>query len=144
MPMKTTRAKLESKFPSLLLPGCYVFNMFLTPLRLTKFDSELNASKAMVENVVAFFYPDDSSITARAPQLLQGLSYRSLEVILANMKQSTSLTLGILMSLYPRGDLDVVGEGFTTCCTNEEALKLVEDSTVTTDHVVDMLPIDIS
>jgi hypothetical protein len=32
------------------------------------------------------------------------------------------------MSLCPRADLDVAGEGFTATCNDEEALNLVEDS----------------
>jgi hypothetical protein len=55
----------------------------------------------MVENVVAFLCPNDSSSAAQAPQLLGGLPTQSQEVILTNMKQSVSLTLGILKSLYP-------------------------------------------
>jgi hypothetical protein len=60
------------------------------------------------------------------------------------MMQSTSLTLRILKSLYPRADLDAAGEGFTVTCSDEEALKLIEDSTVTAGQVVDMLGVDIS
>jgi hypothetical protein len=44
------------------------------------------------------------------------------------MWQSASVTLGIMKSIYPRADLDVVGEGFPASCSDEEALKLVEDS----------------
>jgi hypothetical protein len=44
------------------------------------------------------------------------------------MRQSASLTLGILKTLYPRADLDAAGEGFTVTCSNEEAIKLIEDS----------------
>jgi hypothetical protein len=47
------------------------------------------------------------------------------------MRQLASLTLGILKSLYPRADLDATGEGFMMTCSEEEALKLVEDSAVT-------------
>jgi hypothetical protein len=47
--------------------------MSLTLLRLVESDAELNALKQMVENIVAFFYPGDSSTDARAPQLLDGL-----------------------------------------------------------------------
>jgi hypothetical protein len=65
-------------------------------------------------------------------------------MILANMKQSTSLMLGILKSLYPRANLDVVGEGFMASCADEEALKLMEDSAVMADRIVDMLPVDMS
>jgi hypothetical protein len=78
------------------------------------------------------------------------------------MKQLVSLTLRILMSLYPRANLDIAGEGFTaTCtdeevskpranldiagegfaatCTDEEVSKLVEDSTVMADRIIEML-----
>jgi hypothetical protein len=60
------------------------------------------------------------------------------------MKQLTSLTLGILKSLYPRANLDATGEGFTTTYSDEEALKLIEDSAVTVRHIMDMLGVDMS
>jgi hypothetical protein len=60
------------------------------------------------------------------------------------MKQLTSLTLSILKSLYPRANLDVTGEGFATTYSDEEALKLIEDSAVTVGHIVDMLGVDMS
>jgi hypothetical protein len=60
------------------------------------------------------------------------------------MKQLVSLTLGILKSLYPRADLDVVGEGFAVTCSDDEALKLIEDSAVMAEHIIDMLPADMS
>jgi hypothetical protein len=37
-----------------------------------------------------------------------------------------------------------MGEGFTVTCSDEEALKLVEDSVVTVGHVIDMLGVDMS
>jgi hypothetical protein len=40
--------------------------------------------------------------------------------------------------------LDAAGEGFAAICTGEEALKLVEDSDSTTDHIVDMDQIEMS
>jgi hypothetical protein len=49
-----------------------------------------------------------------------------------------------MKSLYPRADLDVVGEGFAMTCNDEEALKLIEDSAVMAGHIVDMLPVDMS
>jgi hypothetical protein len=55
----------------------------------------------MVKKEVPFFYPKDPSSDARTPQVLDGLSNRCQDVILANMKQATSLTLRILMSFYP-------------------------------------------
>jgi hypothetical protein len=48
------------------------------------------------------------------------------------------------MSLYPRADLDAAGEGFAATCSNEEALKLIEDSTVMVGHIMDMLGLDMS
>jgi hypothetical protein len=60
------------------------------------------------------------------------------------MKQSASLTLGILKLLYPQADLDAAGEGFVATCSDEEALKLIEDSTVMMGHIVDMLQVDMS
>jgi hypothetical protein len=57
----------------------------LSSLRLAESDAELNALKAMVNNVVAFFYPGESSSNARAPQMLDSLPGRSREIILANM-----------------------------------------------------------
>jgi hypothetical protein len=98
----------------------------------------------MVNNAVAHFYPDESSSNVRAPQMLDSLSGRSQEIIFANMRQSASLTLGILKSLYPRADLDVAGEGFTMTCSDEEALKQVEDSAKTAGQVVDMLGVNMS
>jgi hypothetical protein len=63
--------------------------------------------------------------------MLDSLPTRSREIILANMRQSVSLTIRILTSLYPRANLDVAGEGFAVTCSDKEALKLVEGSTVT-------------
>jgi hypothetical protein len=40
--------------------------------------------------------------------------------------------------------LDAVGEGFVVTYSDEEALKLIEDSAVMAGHIVDMLPVDIS
>jgi hypothetical protein len=60
--------------------------------------------------------------------MLDNLPRRSPEIILANMRQLVSVTLGTLKSLYARADLDAAGEGFTVTCGDEEALNLVEDS----------------
>jgi hypothetical protein len=76
--------------------------------------------------------------------MLDSLPMRSQEIILANMRQSVSLTLRMLKSLYSRADLDAAGEGFTVTCSDEEALKLVDDSAVTARQDVDMLGVDMS
>jgi hypothetical protein len=46
--------------------------------------------------------------------------------------------------MYPWADLDAASEGFTVTCSDEEALKLIEDSVVMVRHIVDMLGVDIS
>jgi hypothetical protein len=77
-----------------------------------------------------------------AHQLLDGLPTHSREVILYSMKQSTSFTLRILRSLYSQANMDVVGEGFTVTFTDKEALKLMEDSTILVDWIVEMILVD--
>jgi hypothetical protein len=76
--------------------------------------------------------------------LLDSLLTRSQEIILTNMKQPVSLTLRILMSIYPQANMDVASEGFTVTCNDEEALKLGEDSVVTVWYIMDMLGVDMS
>jgi hypothetical protein len=60
------------------------------------------------------------------------------------MRYSASLTLGILKSLYPRANLDIVGEGFAATCSDYEDLKLVKDSAKAAGQVVDMLGVNMS
>jgi hypothetical protein len=60
------------------------------------------------------------------------------------MRKVVSLSLGVLKSLYPRADMDVVGEGFAATYTEDEANQLVEDSTVMVSRVMEMLPVDMS
>jgi hypothetical protein len=98
----------------------------------------------MVENTITFFYLGKSSTGTRSLQMLDSLPSRSREIILSNMKQSMSLTLEILKSLYPQDNLDMVGEGFTVTYNDEEAINLIEDFVVKTGHIVDMLPVDMS
>jgi hypothetical protein len=76
--------------------------------------------------------------------MLDSLPTKSKKIILANMKQSAGLTLRILKSLYPRANLDGADEGFAMTCSNEEALKLIEDSAMTAGQVLDMLGVDMS
>jgi hypothetical protein len=39
----------------------------------------------------------------------------------------------------PQADLDAVDDGFAVTCTEEDALKLTEDSALTADRIVDMV-----
>jgi hypothetical protein len=48
-----------------------------------------------------------------------------------------------MKSLSPQAKLDIVGEGFAVTCSDEEALKLVEDSAVIASQIVDMPGIDV-
>jgi hypothetical protein len=105
-------------------------------------DAELNTLKAMVDNVIAFFYLGESFSRSHAPQMLDCLPTRPREIILTNIKQSMSLNLDILKSLYARANLDMACEGFTATYSNEEALKLIENSAVTARHIMDMLGVD--
>jgi hypothetical protein len=140
---KSQNAQLTKKLESKLLWSSWTLTriqwIFMSnPLQLAESDAELNALKAMVENVIAFFYPGKSSSATWAPQMLDSLPSRSWEIILANMKQSVSLTLGILKSLYPQADLDAAADSFVVTYTDDEALKLIEGSAVTAEHIVDM------
>jgi hypothetical protein len=128
--------KLSESSPLPHVSCIFLLNIciLLTPIQIV--DAELNNLKMMVKKVVLFFYPKEPSSDARTPQLLDGLPNRCREVILANMKQTSCLTLRILKSLYPRADLDTAGEGFAVTSASEEALKLVEDSTLTADRIV--------
>jgi hypothetical protein len=111
--------KLESKSLGHVWNILSFLNHFLTdPARLAESNAELNALKVIVDNAVAFFYPGESS-RACASQILDNMPIRSWEIILTNMSQSTSLTLRIMKSLYPRADLDAAGEGFTVTCSDE-------------------------
>jgi HEPN domain-containing protein len=95
----------------------------------------------MGENVIAYFYPQDLD---SAPELLDMLMTRSREVIIFNLRKASSLTLGILKSLYPRAELDAVGEGFATSYTEEEADDLVQSFVETMTQVIEMIMVDTS
>jgi hypothetical protein len=60
------------------------------------------------------------------------------------MKKAVGLRLRILKSLYPRANLDTAGEGFTVTYTEYEANKLVEDSAVIVDQIVEIIPVVMS
>jgi hypothetical protein len=40
--------------------------------------------------------------------------------------------------------MDAAGKGFTATCSDEEAMKLVEDSAVTARQVIDILGVDMT
>jgi hypothetical protein len=117
--------------------------LWLTLLPLAESNAELNTLKVMVDNAIAFFYWW-VLLQSACPQILDNLSTGSREIILTNMRQSMSLTLMILKSLYPRADMDMVGEGFVVTYSDEEALKLVEDFAMMVGLVFDMLGVDMS
>ena len=55
---------------------------------------------------------------------------KTRELMKKRMLRASSLTLGILKSLYPRADLDVAREGFAKDCDPVRASKLIKDSVV--------------
>jgi hypothetical protein len=111
---------------------------------MAEVEAELQDLKAMAENIVAYFYPQDSDTVAWVPELLDMLPARSREVITSNMRKASRLTLGILKSLYPKADLDVAGEGFTATCSKDEVADLVQSFMESATRVIEMIPIDMS
>jgi hypothetical protein len=71
-------------------------------------------------------------------------SFSEWGMTISNMWKASSLTLGILKSLYPRANLDVANEGFAVTCTEDKADMLVEDSAMMVTRVIEMLPDDMS
>ena len=57
------------------------------------------------------------------------------------MLKTSSLTLGILKSLYPRADLDAAREGFAKDCDQACASKLVKDSVTAAADIIEMIQI---
>jgi hypothetical protein len=100
--------RLTKKLEGMYSPFCHlslIFTHYQPHACFAETKAELHALKAMVKNAVAYFYPNDPASVARALVLLDGLLTRSREIILANMRKASSLTLRILKSLYPPGRL---------------------------------------
>jgi hypothetical protein len=55
------------------------------------------------------------------------------------MQKASSLTLGILKSLYPKADLGVAGEGFAATCTEEGATTLIKSFLEMATQIVEMV-----
>jgi hypothetical protein len=107
-------------------------------------EAEFRDLKAMAKNVIAYFYPQDSDSVIQATELLDMLPTRSHEVIISNMRKASSLTPGILMSFYPRANLDAVGEGFAASCAIEEVGDLVQSFIEIATQVIEMIPVSTS
>jgi hypothetical protein len=113
-------------------------------MSLADVEGKLRTLKALAQNMVDYFYPQDSDTTPRAPELLDMLSTRSREIILSNMRKASNLTLRILMSLYPKADLGAAGEGFAATCMEDEATDLVQGFLEIATQIIEMIPIDMS
>jgi hypothetical protein len=131
-------------YVTLLQPVNSFISVLQTRTHLAGAGAKLQALKAMTENVVAYFHPQDPDSASRAPELLDMLSTLTWEVITSNMRKASSLTLGILTSLYPQADLDAVGEGFVASGAEEDVGDLVQSFIETTTQVIEMTPIDMS
>jgi hypothetical protein len=55
----------------------------------TDVEVELHTLKVMAENMVAYFYPQDSNTAPRAPELLDMLLTQSREIIISNMRKAS-------------------------------------------------------
>jgi hypothetical protein len=80
--------------------------------------------KVLVENTVAFFYPDGT----------RGYSCQHGTIIKLN-------PWDLKVSL-PQANLDATGEGFVATFIEEESNKLVEDSTMIASQIMEVLPVD--
>jgi hypothetical protein len=58
------------------------------------------------------------------------------------MRKASSLTLGILKSLYPKAELDAAGKGFAPTCTEDETADLVQSFLETVTRIIEMILID--
>jgi hypothetical protein len=98
----------------------------------------------VTENAGAYFFPQDSAIASRTPELLDMLPTQSREVIVSIMRKASSQSLNVLKSLYPKADLDAMGECFIARCSEEEAKDLVQSFLENMTRVIEMIMIDIS
>jgi hypothetical protein len=69
------------------------------------------------------------------------VSDKSWELIKKQMLMASSLTLGVLKSLYPHANLDVAGEGFAKDCDQAQAAQLIGDSLQAAAQIFDMIKI---
>ena len=77
----------------------------------------------------------------KVPELLIAVTDKTRELMKKRMLRASSLTLGILKSLYPRADLDVAKEGFARDCDQARASKLVKDSVAAATEIIEMIQI---
>ena len=66
---------------------------------------------------------------------------KAQELMKKRMLRASSLTLGMLKSLYPRAKLDVAGEGFAKDCEPAQASQLVKDSVAAATEIIEMIKI---
>jgi hypothetical protein len=136
--------KLEGKSDSLSSVRLLSHHANILGMFPADMEAELQTLKVIAENVVAYFYPQDSDTVSRAPELLDVLPTRSWEIIISNMSKVSNLTLRILKSLYPKVDLGAAGEGFAATCSEDEATDLVQSFLETVIEILEMILIDMS
>ena len=64
---------------------------------------------------------------------------KTRELMKNRMLRASSLTLGILKSLYPRASLDIAREGFAKDCEPTRASQLVKDSVAAASEIIEMI-----
>jgi hypothetical protein len=100
---------------------------------------EATSLATAASKVVGRFYPDQPHPSSQLPELLSAVPEKAKEQSKKEAIKASSLTLGILKSLYPRADLDVAKEGFAKGCTSARAMELVKDSIEAATSIVEML-----
>ena len=94
-----------------------------------------------MEKVVSYFPSDQAHAASQVPELLSAVPDKTQEQMKKRMLKASSLTLGILKSLYPRANLDVAGEGFAKDCESAQASRLVKDSVAAATEIIEMIKI---
>ena len=91
--------------------------------------------------VVSYFYSGQAHTASQLPELLTTVPEKTRELMKKRMLRASSLTLGILKSLYPRANLDIAGEGFAKNCEPMQASQLVKDSVAAATEFIEMIKI---
>jgi hypothetical protein len=100
---------------------------------------ELSSLRTAAEKVVSYFYSDQAHAASQVPELLSAAPDKARELMKKKMLRASSLTLGVLKSLYPRANFDIAGEGFAKDCEPARAAQLVKDSVAAATEIIEMI-----
>ena len=102
---------------------------------------ELSSLRTAAEKVVSYFHSGQAHTASQVPKLLAAVPNKTRELMKKRMLKASSLTLGILKSLYPHANLDVAGEGFAKDCEPARASQLVKDSVTAATEIIEIIQI---